>query len=68
MEKKEHFAIPHPGTLEWIEPLTFEEARDKGFEGFNVPRKIINSEAEPFKDSVDRVRRYYKMKPESNHE
>lgn len=54
------FVIPHPGTGEWIKDLTFNEAMEKWFEGFNVPRMIMDDgEPEGFSVSCERVRDYF---------
>lgn len=48
------WAIPHPGTGEWVYCESFEECMEKWFEGFNIPRKVY---AEPFSESLKRVKK-----------
>lgn len=51
-QKEEKWAIPHPGTLEWVICDSFEECME-WFEGFNIPRKLS---VESFEKSVERVK------------
>lgn len=57
----EVWAIPHPGTGELQLCATFEECMKKWFEGYNIPRKVINGELENFQIAVERVRESYKL-------
>ena len=47
--------VPHPGTLAWIRTATFEEALDKWFEGFNLPRLVTGGQMEPLAKANERV-------------
>jgi len=55
----EVFKIRHPGTGEWLEHATFQEAMDKSFEGFNLPFKVTDGECESFDDANQRVKEHY---------
>ena len=50
--------IPHPGTGEWTEVESFEKAMDEWFEGFNLPRLVINDKMEDSSVSYHRVRQF----------
>jgi hypothetical protein len=41
------------------EENTFVEIERKYFEGFNLPRKIVNGKMESFDDSYNRMKRWY---------
>jgi DNA-binding phage protein len=51
--------IPHPGTLQWQKCESFEQAMDKWFEGFNLPRLVENGHMEDIEAANARVRRFY---------
>lgn len=51
--------VPHPGTGELITCETFEEAMKQWFEGWNVPRYVIDGKLEPFETSRKRVEEYF---------
>jgi hypothetical protein len=53
------FIINHPGSGVPKTFNTFKEAMGL-FEGFNVPRKVVNGVEEGFKKACNRVHRYYK--------
>jgi hypothetical protein len=61
-EKGLRWVIPHPGTSEWLNCDSFEEAMSKWFEGFNLPRLIIDGKLESFNDSYKRVNDFIKSK------
>lgn len=47
-----------PETSVLLKMKTFEECMDKWFEGFNVPIKYTDGEAESFEESNTRVKEY----------
>lgn len=53
------YVIRHPGTGEPQTCDTFEEAMDKWFEGYNLPRLVVDGKMEEFSDSYARVKAYY---------
>ena len=50
------FTTTHPGTGQPQITLTFEEAMQKWFEGFNPPVRVENGQPEKFDDALKRVR------------
>ena len=50
--------IRHPGGLGMVECESFEECL-RWYEGFNLPRKMIDGESEPFADSNERMKQYH---------
>jgi len=57
--------IPHPGTLEAIDVESFEVAMSKWYEGFNVPRMVLDGVVEDFSVSHARLMAYRKNACES---
>lgn len=53
------WVIPHPGSLEPVECASFEEAMERWFEGFNIPRRRLpDGTLESFDVGYARVGRY----------
>jgi hypothetical protein len=50
--------IPHPGTGEAVRCVTFAEAMEKWFEGFNIPILVVDGTKEDFETSCARVHHY----------
>lgn len=59
--------IPHPGTMEKVKCVTFHEAMDKWFEGFNIPVLVVDGVREDFKKACDRVTRFYAPNEKLSH-
>lgn len=52
--------IRRPGSGSLVECVSFEEAMDKWFEGFNIPHLEIDGNAEKFETAYARVEGYFK--------
>ena len=48
--------ILHPGTAVWTQCESFEQAMDKWFEGFNLPRLVKDGKMESIADATLRVK------------
>lgn len=63
MAVDEIWEMPHPGTGEIITCATFEEAMQKYFEGWNVPRlRMQDGRGEDFEIAYKRVDEYLQNK------
>lgn len=51
--------IEHPYTGERMRCDTFEECMEKWFEGFNIPRLILDGLPEPFEVDIERVKKLF---------
>ena len=51
--------IPHPGTLKWTSCNCLDEAMDKWFEGFNIPRLVYGGKMEGLHAANGRVADYF---------
>lgn len=61
---KDHWVIPHPGTLSPMICTSFQSAMDQYYEGFNIPVQVVAGVREPFWKSCERVAVYEKTKLE----
>ncbi|HEY0087808.1 MAG TPA: hypothetical protein VGB37_03135 [Candidatus Lokiarchaeia archaeon] len=57
--------IRHPGTSEWIFCDSFKQAYE-WFEGFNMPRLIINGKMESIELSIQRIENFLNKKGLTN--
>lgn len=61
---KDHWVIPHPGTLAPMICTSFQSTMEQYYEGFNIPVRVIAGVREPFWSSCERVAEYEKTQLE----